>query len=373
MGDIIDTAIYVRVSTDEQVVNGYSIRAQEEKLLSFCKIKEWKVYKVYSDEGISGKSISNRSSLMELISDIKKGIVSNVLVYKIDRLTRSTKDLIDLIELFNKYNCSFNSLCESIDTKTSTGRMFIKIIGIFAEFERENIVERVSFGLERKVREGFTIASNNLSYGYKKERGNKVQEIVEYEANVVNYVFDLYLSGCSFSKIARSLNSLNICTKNGNLWTYKTIKLMLTNVNYIGKVRYGINTDKYFEVDGKHDSIISVDKFNLVKEKLNCSNLKNGIFNDFLHCICGKKLLEKDYYYNSKKGKSLYIRYICNNRLCSFSSISEKKINRLISDFIKEWNFIRCKRNYLKKNILKIIVSDYIELFFLDGRHIKTK
>ena len=83
------------------------------------------------------------------------------------------KDLIELIDFFNENECSFNSLTESIDTRSSTGRMFIMIIGIFAEFERENIVERVKFGLERKVKEGYTIASKNLSYGYDKDKGEK--------------------------------------------------------------------------------------------------------------------------------------------------------------------------------------------------------
>ena len=108
-----------------------------EKLSAYSKIKDWNVIDFYIDEGISGKNISERKELIRLIEDIKAKKVNNVLVYKIDRLTRSTKDLIELVELFNKYNCSFNSLNESIDTKSSTGRMFIKIIGIFAEFEEE--------------------------------------------------------------------------------------------------------------------------------------------------------------------------------------------------------------------------------------------
>ena len=148
----INTAIYVRVSTEEQALNGFSIRAQKEKLMYYAtKIKDWNVYKVYSDEGISGKDIKNRPSLQDMLTDIKNKKVNNVLVFKIDRLTRSTKDLIDLMELFNNYDCDFNSLNESIDTSSATGRMFIKIIGIFAEFERENIVERVKLGFERNT------------------------------------------------------------------------------------------------------------------------------------------------------------------------------------------------------------------------------
>jgi len=129
------TAIYVRVSTEEQAKEGYSIRAQIDKLKSYIQVKDWDFYKVYADEGISGKNIEGRPAINELIADIKAGRVNNVLVYKIDRLTRSTKDLIDLTDIFKEYHCNFNSVMESIDTQTASGRMFLKIIGIFAEFE----------------------------------------------------------------------------------------------------------------------------------------------------------------------------------------------------------------------------------------------
>ncbi|MCL2194415.1 MAG: recombinase family protein [Oscillospiraceae bacterium] len=162
----MNTAIYVRVSTEEQAKEGYSIRAQIEKLKSYIQIKDWTYYKVYADEGISGKNITDRPAMNELIADIEAGRVHNVLVYKIDRLTRNTRDLIDLSDLFQKHNCAFNSLMESIDTKTASGRMFLKIIGIFAEFERENIIERITLACEKKVKEGYTLGSYTLSYGY---------------------------------------------------------------------------------------------------------------------------------------------------------------------------------------------------------------
>ena len=129
------TAVYARVSTEEQAREGYSIRAQIDKLKSYIQIKDWEFYKVYSDEGISGKNIEDRPAINELINDIKAGNVNNVLVYKIDRLTRSTKDLIELTTIFKDYNCAFSSVTESIDTGSASGRMFLKIIGIFAEFD----------------------------------------------------------------------------------------------------------------------------------------------------------------------------------------------------------------------------------------------
>jgi site-specific DNA recombinase len=173
------TAIYVRVSTEEQAQEGFSIRAQEQKLRDYARIKEWIVHDVYIDEGISGKNVSERPAVNDLIKDVENGKVQNVLVYKIDRLTRSTRDLINFVELFDEYDCAFNSLSESIDTETASGRMFLKIIGIFAEFERENIIERSKLGFERKVKEGYALSNRVPSYGYERKDGEKIQQINE--------------------------------------------------------------------------------------------------------------------------------------------------------------------------------------------------
>ena len=238
------TAIYVRVSTEEQAQEGYSIRAQEQKLRDYAKVKDWLVYKIYMDEGISGKNITDRPAINDMITDIINGKVKNVLVFKIDRLTRNTADLISLIDLFNENNCAFNSLNESIDTHSATGRMFIKIIGIFAEFERENIAERVRLGYERKAREGYSINSNNPSYGYSRKKGEKIQAINEKEAVIVREIFDMFLNkNMNYNKIVKNLNNRNIPTKHNSVWNATKIKRLLTNCSYMGYVRYAV---RYF-------------------------------------------------------------------------------------------------------------------------------
>ena len=288
--------IYVRVSTEEQALSGFSIRAQIDKLIDYCKLKDWTIFDIYKDEGISGKNIKDRKELNRLIDDIKNNKVNNVLVYKIDRLTRSTKDLIDLVELFNKYNCSFNSFTENIDTYSATGRMFIKIIGIFAEFERENIVERVRLGLERKVKEGYTIASKNVSYGYTKDKGEKVQKVCEYEAYVIRKIFNMFVSNYSYTEIANYLNKFKIKTKNNKDWNYKIVKKILTNPNYIGKVRYGINKNNYFEIDGKHQPIVNKELFYMVQNKINNKKI--------IRCNCNNIcVIKTNKYYSKKKNK----------------------------------------------------------------------
>lgn len=353
--DMINAGIYIRVSTEEQANNGYSIRAQEEKLRSYASIKDWNVFSVYIDEGISGKNIVDRKELKRLINDIKENKVNNVLVYKIDRLTRSTKDLIDLIEIFNKYNCSFNSLNESIDTKTSTGRMFIKIIGIFAEFERENIVERVKLGLERKVKEGYTIASRNVSYGYVKEKGKKIQKINKEESIVVNKVFDLFLEGYSYTEIANVLNNNNIFTKNNCKWSYKTIKLLLINPNYIGNVRYGLNSDRYFETKGKHIPIVDINKYLSVQEKIKNYRKHKGFFK--VRCACGNLMKMKKTSYLTKKNKlKVYTQYFCN--CCDSKSISESLLRKKLLYILNINEKDNEKFIYAIKNIKELVVLD---------------
>jgi len=265
------TAVYVRVSTEDQAQEGFSIRAQIDKLKAYSLIKGWEIYDIYSDEGISGKNIVERPAINRLIEDVNDGNVNNVLVFKIDRLTRNTKNLIELVELFDKSNCAFNSLTESVDTDTPSGRMFLKIIGIFAEFERENLVSRLKLGFERKVKEGYTLANYSISYGYVKEKGQKVQTIQPDEAKIVRDIFSMYVdSNMSMGKIARTLNERKIPTKrNSKTWDTNTVKMLLTNPTYIGKVRYSIaDKENYFEMDGHHEPILDNEVFALAQNKI---------------------------------------------------------------------------------------------------------
>ena len=104
----MQTAIYVRVSTEEQANEGFSINAQKDKLTKYAEINDWNIVDYYIDDGISGKNLTERPEVNRLINDVKAKKITNVLVYKLDRLTRSVKDLIYLIELFDKNNCTFN-------------------------------------------------------------------------------------------------------------------------------------------------------------------------------------------------------------------------------------------------------------------------
>lgn len=255
------------MSTEEQAKDGFSVNAQKDKLTKYAEINEWNIVDYYIDEGISGKNIKDRTEVNRLINDIKEGKIENVLIYKLDRLTRSMKDLLYLIDLFEKYNCNFNSQTEKIDSSNAVGRMFIKIIGIFAEFERENLAERVTLGYEQKTKEGNYTNCNGV-YGYDYIKGGNLV-VNKEEAYYVRKIFKWYLNGDSMLKIAIKLRELNVPTKRGGKWNQSTINSILNNPLYIGKVRYGVNKKNNFIVSGKNiDSIIDVKLFNDVSNKL---------------------------------------------------------------------------------------------------------
>lgn len=348
---MLETGIYVRVSTEEQAKEGFSIRAQEQKLKDYARIKDWSIHKIYIDEGISGKNITDRPQINKLINDIKKGFVKNVLIFKIDRLTRSTADLIYLINLFNEYNCAFNSLCESIDTQTPSGRMFIKIIGIFAEFERENIVERTKLGFERKVKEGYSLCTRTASYGYTRNIGEKIQQINEKEAIIVREVFDMFVNqGMAFLDIAKNLNGRHIPTKENALWTARSIRNMLTNCNYIGKVRYATkDEERNFEVQGNHESIISNELYEEAQKLISKVSKKSytkhpkeeNYFSGVLYCAkCGARLVTHNDVYKTKNGDKVFkSSYRCSNyirKTCSASNISQKNVEIAFLSYIEQ-------------------------------------
>ena len=351
----LSTGIYVRVSTEEQAQEGYSIRGQTEKLKSYALLKDWDIFDIYADEGISGKNIIDRPAINRLIEDISDGKVNNVLVFKVDRLTRSTKNLLELVELFDECNCCFNSLSESIDTDTPSGRMFLKIIGIFAEFERENIALRSRLGRERKVKEGYTIASWSLSYGYERENGEKIQTIIPHEAMIVKEVFSMYIEkSISMNEIARILNRRRIPTKMSSQWNCSTIRHMLMNPTYVGRVRKDVNGDDYFEAEGKHEPIISDEIFDLVQQKI--ANLPNktrtkipreeSYFCGTLVCgRCKSKFTTHNYkaYDSVKKYKTSYrcrAKKGCAVDRCTCPDISHQKVELAFYDYIQNINDI---------------------------------
>ena len=159
-------AIYIRVSTDSQAEEGYSIDAQKEQLSAYCVSKGIKKYEFYIDGGWSGSNIE-RPEMQRLIEDVNADKISHVIVYKLDRLSRSQKDTLYLIEdVFNPHGVDFVSLNESMDTSTPMGRLMLGILSAFAQLERENIRLRTRMGMKERVKSGLWMGGGRVPFGF---------------------------------------------------------------------------------------------------------------------------------------------------------------------------------------------------------------
>lgn len=366
----MQTAIYCRVSTEEQATEGFSIHAQKDKLTKYAESNDWDIVDYYVDDGISGKNLTDRKEVSRLIEDVKKGKINNVLIYKLDRLTRSVKDLIYLIELFDSHNCTFNSQTEKIDTSNAVGRMFVKIIGIFAEFERENLAERVTFGYEQKTKEGNYTNCNGV-FGYDYLVGKGKLKVNKNEAIYVKKIFNWYLDGESMVKIAKRLKDLNVPTKRGGHWNQSTIYSILTNPLYIGNVRYGVGRKNGFEVSGKNITpILSEDLFNsvgnLMKKRKKFHNKKYSSDDTYyfrvLRCsLCGGKYHARQQLQSGKK----YITYQCNghnNNSCNAPGFSHFKIEYAFINYLENIKDLEFDKSILKKEKKVIENNDTLDL-----------
>lgn len=250
---IMRVAIYIRVSTQEQAEEGHSIPMQTERLKKYCEARGWLVVMVYADPGYSGANV-NRPALAKMIKDIEGGLIDMVLVYKLDRLSRSQKDTLYLIEdVFLKHNVDFVSMNENFDTSTPFGRAMIGILSVFAQLEREQIKERMAMGHVGRAKEGFWRGGSGSPIGYDFVDGKLV--INEYEAMQIKEIFDLFLKGNTFHKIATIMKS-KYTNRYSNWNNSATVGKIVKNTTYIGKIRY-----KGKEYDGKHEPIISNEIF----------------------------------------------------------------------------------------------------------------
>lgn len=147
------TAVHIRVSTEDQAREGYSLEVQREYLESFAMREGYEIFKVYCDDGISAYS-TRRPALQALLADAKAKKFELVLVYKIDRFSRNLKDLLMIVDELLSYAADFKSATEPFDTTTSVGNLMFQQLGSFAEFERNQIAERVFPGMMKGVQQG---------------------------------------------------------------------------------------------------------------------------------------------------------------------------------------------------------------------------
>ncbi len=300
---IIRAGLYVRVSTDMQV-EGYSIDEQLERLRMYCKAHGWAVYNEYVDPGFSGASI-DRPALLKLLRDVREHKLDTVLVYKLDRLSRSQKDTLYLIEEeFLPNGIDFVSMSEKFDTSTPFGKAMIGILSVFSQLEREQIKERMAMGHIGRAKAGYWRGGSNPPIGYDFIDGKLV--VNQYEALQVRKIFSMFLAGESMHAIAAYMRA-NYTNRYSSYQNTSTISAILRNPIYIGKILY-----KGVLYDGVHEAIIDKDTFDRAQARY-AEISKND-----------------DHHYRSPfKGKHLLTGLLfcgnCNARYFTWTSRSSKK------------------------------------------------
>lgn len=346
-------AIYIRVSTDFQAEEGYSIDAQKEQLSAYCISKGIKKYEFYIDGGWSGSNIE-RPEMQRLIKDVKEDKISHVIVYKLDRLSRSQKDTLYLIEdVFNPHGVDFVSLNESMDTSTPMGRLMLGILSAFAQLERENIRLRTRMGMKERVKSGLWMGGGRIPFGYdyNKEKGILVPN---KDAQKVRQIYKLYIEGKSPQEIANILG----------LKYDRLVYQILTRKSNYGIIEY--NGEEY---QGQHEPIISKETYDIAmrcmfERKSIRANSSEHLLTGLVYCgKCGAKMRyqkwgnkgNKFVCYSQQKSKP----YLVKDENCDQEKIWAEEIEDIVIKSIFEF-----ANNYKPSETESIIQEDTISLLY---------
>lgn len=328
-------AIYVRVSTDMQV-EGYSIDAQIELVKAYCKSKEWDDYKIYIDPGFSGKDL-NRPKIQELIEDVKNGLIDCVLVYKLDRISRSQKDTLYLIEeVFNKYDCGFISIRESFDTTTPFGKAMIGILSVFAQLERETILERTRLGLKKRAEDGLWKGGGKAPFVYDYDKNVGMLVVNEERKKIFDTMKSLRLQGYSYPQL-ESLTGID----------ESMIQSILNCRTNLGLITY-----KGEEYPGQHEAVITQEEYDSLmeveKNRSKSQGSKHYLLSGKLYCShCGAKYRYQKwgqriicYCYSQQKSKPKLIKDAnCKNKRLDSFEIEDSFLESLFELGLNETKF----------------------------------
>lgn len=367
-------AIYVRVSTLEQAEKGYSIDEQTERLQKYAEIKDWMVYDTFIDAGFSGAS-TDRPALQKMISEVDN--YNGVLVYKLDRLSRSQKDTLYLIEdVFNANDVAFVSLNENLDTSTAFGKAMIGILSVFAQLEREQIAERMAMGKVGRAKAGKAASWSTITrpYGYE-INDDDIYEVVKHEAKIVKDIFRKYLEGESISGMSYDFSEKMI---DGKKWHHSTIRRILTNPIYAGGIRF-----KGKVYDGQHDPIISMEDYKEAERQVKSRRIKHYkkhnnrrpfqskyVLSGLLTCgKCGCPMVISYAAKRADGSRNMY--YKCNSRVkayrqkydikkaCGDEIYHKDQLENLVYSEIKSIELEQSSIDKLKTEETKITIEDY--------------
>lgn len=325
-------ALYCRVSTEEQALNGDSLRMQEQELTNYAKNNNMSIYDIYIDDGYTATNLK-RPALQRLLNDIENKKIDRVLFVKLDRWSRGVRNYYKLFDILERNNCNWQTIFEKYDTSTASGRLHINIMLSVAENESSTTSERIKAVFKDKVMRGEVI-TGKCPIGYKIE--NKKLVIDKEKEQLVKDIYDHYEKSNSIVSTTKYFNNISS-------FTVDRIKRILKNKIYIGEYKGNVN---YCE------PIISIEQFNKVQELLKINRKKyeknkiydkDYIFTGLLKCkCCGNNLIGNRITRNSNIiGKYVDLSYRCSNHhmknLCNNKyNITEKTLEKHLIKHIKE-------------------------------------
>ena len=312
--------IWIRVSTEDQA-KGESPEHHEDRARAYAKSRGWEVKELYDLAGQSGKAVMQHPEARRMMKDIERGHITGLVFSKLARLSRNRRELEDFSDFFNKHDADLISLSEAIDTSTAGGRMFFHLLGVFAQWEREEITERVNASVLTRAKLGKSI-NGKAPYGYVWKDRKLV--IKPEEAAIRRKAYELFLQYRRKGQVAKTLNAAGYRTRNGSIWRDTSIERILNESSAKGV--YMFNTMRMtgtWRTEIKPESewgraecppIVSEDLWNQVNqiiEKQFKDWKKPGkppvhLFSGLAHCSCGHKM------YVAANSPKYFCRKCCN-------------------------------------------------------------
>ena len=356
--------IYIRVSTQEQALEGHSISAQEKNARDYADRMGYEVVGVYADEGESGKSTKHRAAFQQMMADARKGLFDLVVIWKLTRLGRNMLDILKTVEELLKLDIELYSISESFDITTSSGKLMLQLLGSFAEFERNQISENVAMAMMSLVRDQQRYAGGRrLGYVSGVDENGSKQLIVEpEEAKIVQLIFAKYLGGEGYRAIANYLNRHGYRTLKGNNFSTTAVKDILHNKIYGGYIEYarylqwdtkrrkGKNPNPIV-VKGEHQPIIDEETYKAVQDRLLLESKQpqwnhsgENVLTGLLRCPeCGAPMAASNVTNKLRDGTKKRIRYyacsVFRNKgasVCHANSIRADKAEMFVAARLKE-------------------------------------
>ena len=335
--------IYVRVSTDDQRNNGYSIDLQLRMIKEYCEKNDYSIVDVYNDAGYSGKDLM-RPEMQRLLADIKSKKIDKLIAIKVDRLTRNNYDGFWLLNYCEEHDVKIELILEPYDVSTANGEMIFGMNLVFGQRERKEIGARTKRAMEEMALE--KIHPSKAPYGYIRNKETGHLEIEPIEAQVVKDIFELCKQGNSTRNIATIMKDNNAYLKQGK-WVSDRVYKILTNSIYIGIFEYGKYKRKsqdILRVENYCELIIDETTWNatrnvLVKNKHSNYGEYIHLFSGLVKCpICGNIMSSSESFKYPNGKLKVYYHLRCKNHNCKGFGLhyNTEKIESKLKQILEE-------------------------------------